>query len=60
MLAPGDYLTRPATEALPAVVPSVPPPASEGTSPTATQTEQPEEGDSFLLRLLRALGAIHT
>jgi hypothetical protein len=58
MLAPGDYLLIPASE---------PPPAMPGTrdgAPTPppappAEVEEPEP-QSFLLILLRALGAIHT
>jgi hypothetical protein len=57
MLAPGEYLINPA--------PKEPVPLRErvrGTdqTPVATPTEQPKERPSFLLILLRALGAIHS
>jgi hypothetical protein len=65
MLAPGDFLTTPPTDA-PAPAPqrpAVPSPSAEPTPAVASgeQTKQAEkESDSFLKRLLRALGAIHT
>jgi hypothetical protein len=59
MLAPGDCLTKPVTqEAVPA------PPASRGAepAPTAAPTGKPDddESPSFLMILLRALGAFHS
>ena len=61
MLAPGDYLLKP--------VPPEPKPLSESGCATTTvvaltsvanPTQKPDERPSFLLILLRALGAIHT
>jgi len=58
MLAPGDYLIQPVPEK-----PSATPPAerNEGPPPPApvTGVEEPEPR-SFLLILLRALGAVHS
>jgi len=59
MLAPGEFLTAPATEEPPPDRPAdrraeSPPPAA----PAAGEGEA--EPRSFLLTLLRALGAIHT
>jgi hypothetical protein len=58
MLAPGDYLTQP--------VPPEPPPrppdqtALSTTPPAPAPGAEEAEPRSFLLTLLRALGAIHT
>jgi hypothetical protein len=59
MLAPGEFLTKP--------VPEEPPPerpadrAAERTPPPAPAAGSEEaEPRSFLLTLLRALGAVHT
>jgi len=57
MLAPGECLTKPATQdAVPA------PPATRGAEPAPTDApaEEPDDELSFLLILLRALGAVHT
>jgi len=58
MLAPGDYLT---TSVPVAPAPSPPTDRHVETTP-ATPVSQPDETEprSFLLTLLRALGAIHT
>jgi len=56
MLAPGDYLIKPMPETPPAerrVEPTPP-------APPAPVTEAEEEPRSFLMTLLRALGAIHS
>ena len=57
MLAPGDCLISPTTDA-----PTLQPPAERQAEPPAPAAEPPEEAEprSFLLTLLRALGAIHT
>jgi len=61
MLAPGDLLTKPTADAQPAGAErSTAPPGPVAPSPAAGPNPPPEESDSFLLRLLRALGAIHT
>jgi len=60
MLAPGDLLTKPSPEEPPPAPPAAPQPPNTGTAPIAAPTETPKDDDSFLLRLLRALGAIHT
>ena len=54
MLAPGELLTKPADEPPPPERPADPHPA-----PAATG-EPEDEPDSFLMILLRALGAMHT
>jgi len=64
MLVPGEYLLKPpcedvspdphANETAPP-----PPPAPPDTGPTGDAADETEE-DSFLLTLLRLLGAIHT
>jgi len=60
MLAPGEFLTTPvregATEA-PAGREAVPPPAP---APAPVAEREKPESQSFLMILLRALGAIHT
>jgi len=56
MLAPGDFLIKPA--------PETPPVERSGEqtppAPPAPVTEVEEEPRSFLMTLLRALGAIHS
>jgi hypothetical protein len=60
MLAPGDYLLKPPEEQPPAQ--SAAPPGERTDEPTQTthQAAKVEEPESFLMILLRALGAIHT
>jgi hypothetical protein len=61
MLAPGDLLTKPPADAQPGGAErSTAPPAPAEPPPVGGPNPSPEESDSFLLRLLRALGAIHT
>jgi hypothetical protein len=60
MLAPGELLTQPAAEASPPATPAAPQTPNTGTAPKAPAGEEPWDDDSFLMRLLRALGAIHT
>ena len=54
MLAPGDYLINPTSDA-----PRATPPAPPAPPAPVTKAEE-DEPRSFLLILLRALGAIHS
>lgn len=60
MLAPGEHLTRPTEPPTAGPRTTEPPPAlppGSATGPAPTTGDEPE---SFLMILLRALGAIHT
>ena len=59
MLAPGEYLTRPVP---PEPTPTRPPEPTPMAPPTPAPAAEVKETESrsFLLTLLRALGAIHT
>lgn len=61
MLAPGDYLIKPPEES-PANPSAVPPAqgAGEPAQPDPTAEVEEAKPPSFLLILLRALGAIHS
>jgi hypothetical protein len=58
MLAPGELLTKPADE--PPASPPPQRPADPHPAPAVTGEPDDHEPDSFLMILLRALGAIHT
>jgi hypothetical protein len=61
MLAPGDLLVVPSEEPTkPPVQPPAERPGAPFRPPTPTTTGDGDDPPSFLLILLRALGAIHT
>jgi hypothetical protein len=55
MLAPGDYLTTPAQQEQRRET-AAPPPQPPAPAPGADEPRS----ESFLMKLLRALGAVHT
>jgi hypothetical protein len=59
MLAPGEFLTKPESEKPPPDRPAAPPTEPAQPAPPAAAPESAEPR-SFLLTLLRALGAIHS
>jgi len=59
MLAPGEYLMNPAPPEAPQLAAPVSRPQTEP-RPAAPAVEKEPEPRSFLLTLLRALGAVHT
>ena len=58
MLAPGEYLLKPPSEEAPAKLPAER--TGEPTPPAPVVETEEAESRSFLMILLRALGAIHT